>query len=468
MQNPPNPPTNLTASAELVVRGKRVVMPEGERAAAIHIRGGLIAAVTEFGDVASGSLVHDAGESVVMPGLVDTHVHINEPGRADWEGFSTATRAAAAGGVTTLIEMPLNSIPATTSAAAYREKLAAAAGKLWVDTGFWGGVVPGNAGQVRPLWEAGVFGFKCFLAQSGVEEFANVAEADLRVALPELAACDAPLLVHAELPAPLDQAIAHLPKGSSSRRYATWLASRPREAENDAISLLLRLCRESKVRVHIVHLSSSDAIARLREAKADADGARVTIETCPHYLTFAAEEIADGATLLKCAPPIRERDNRERLWAALGEGTIDMIASDHSPCPSAMKLAEEGDFLRAWGGISSLQIALAAVWTEACSRGYSVTRVCEWMCRAPARLAGLVAQKGKIAAGCDADLVIWNPDAKFRVEPAALHHRHKQTPYAGRELQGVVEVTFLRGRKIFERGEFVGSPIGHILQRGNG
>jgi allantoinase len=468
MQNPSNPPANVTAGAEFVVRGKRVVTPEGERAAAIHIRAGLIAAITEFDDVASGSLMHDAGKSVVMPGLVDTHVHINEPGRADWEGFSTATRAAAAGGVTTLIEMPLNSIPATTSAAAYREKLAAAAGKLWVDTGFWGGVVPGNAAQVRPLWEAGVFGFKCFLAPSGVEEFANVAEADLRIALPELAACGAPLLVHAELPGPLDEAVARLPKGSSARRYATWLASRPREAENEAIALVLRLCREFKVRVHIVHLSSSDAIAQLRQAKADADGARVTVETCAHYLTFAAEEIADGATLLKCAPPIRERDNREKLWAALGGGTIDMIASDHSPCPPAMKLAEEGDFLRAWGGIASLQIGLAAVWTEARSRGYSVTRVCEWMCRAPARLAGLAARKGKIATGCDADLVIWNPDTKFRVEPAALHHRHKQTPYAGRELQGVVEATFLRGRKIFECGEVVGAPIGHILQRGNG
>ena len=457
---------NLTANPELVVRGKRVVTPEGERAAAIHIRGGVISAVREFGDVRGCASVHEAGESVAMAGLVDTHVHINEPGRADWEGFSTATRSAAAGGMTTLIEMPLNSIPATTSGAAYREKVAAAAGKLWVDAGFWGGVVPGNCSEIRPLWDAGVFGFKCFLVPSGVDEFANVTGSDLRAALTQLVACDAVLLVHAELPGPIDEAYAQLAKGSSARRYETWLSSRPRAAENEAICLMLRLCREFKARLHIVHLSSSDAIAQLRQAKAD--GARVTVETCPHYLTFAAEDIADGATELKCAPPIRERENREKLWAALDDGTIDMIASDHSPCPPAMKLQEDGDFVRAWGGIASLQLSLATVWTEARARGYAVTRLAEWLCAAPARLAGLGGKKGTIAVGCDADLVIWNPEAKFLVEPAALHHRHKLTPYAGRELQGVVETTFLRGRKIFERGEFSTGPIGHVLQRGNG
>jgi allantoinase len=457
---------NLAANPELVVRGKRVVTPEGERAAAIHVRSGVISAIREFGDVSGCASVYEAGELVVMAGLVDTHVHINEPGRADWEGFSSATRAATAGGVTTLIEMPLNSIPATTSGAAYREKLAAASGKLWVDVGFWGGVVPGNRAEIRPLWDAGVFGFKCFLVPSGAEEFANVTESDLRSALPELVACDALLLVHAELPALIEEACARLPKGLSARRYETWLASRPRAAENEAIDLMLRLSREFKARVHIVHLSSSEAVAQLRQAKAD--GAKVTVETCPHYLTFAAEDVSDGATELKCAPPIRERENRDKLWAALGDGTINMIASDHSPCPPAMKLQEDGDFMRAWGGIASLQLSLAAVWTEARARGYAVTRLAEWLCAAPARLAGLSGKKGTIAVGCDADLVIWNPDANFRVEPAALHHRHKLTPYAGRELQGVVETTFLRGRKIFERGEFVAGPIGHVLQRGNG
>jgi allantoinase len=465
MPNSPSAPVNPATNPDLIVRGKRVILPEGERAAAIYIRGGAVHAIPEFNDVPAGCPVHEAGESVVMPGLVDTHVHINEPGRTDWEGFSTATRAAAAGGVTTLIEMPLNSIPATTTAAAYREKLAAAVGKLWVDAGFWGGVVPGNIAELRPLWDAGVFGFKCFLVPSGVDEFAHVLKADLTSALPEIASLGAPLLVHAELPAPIDEAAAKLPKSASPRRYATWLASRPREAENEAIALLMQLARQFKARIHVVHLSSSDAVTYLQKAKSE--GLAVTVETCPHYLTFFAEEIADGATEFKCAPPIRERENRELLWAALGDGTIDRIATDHSPCPPPMKLKDEGDFLRAWGGISSLQLSLPAVWTEAQRRGYAVSRVAEWMCAAPARLAGLEKRKGSLMAGCDADIVIWNPEAKFRVDPAQLQNRHKLTPYAGRELAGVVETTFLRGRKIFDRGEFSASSIGQALRRGS-
>jgi allantoinase len=398
-----------------------------------------------------------------MPGLVDTHVHINEPGRTEWEGFATATRAAAAGGVTTLIEMPLNSIPATTTAAGFHEKIAAAAAQLSVDVGFWGGVVPGNVAELRPLWEAGVFGFKCFLVPSGVDEFRHVGDSDLRAALPELAALGATLLAHAELPGPIEEAARKQRKDAPANRYATWLASRPREAENEAIALLLRLAGEFKTRIHIVHLSSSDSIPQLRQARAR--GIRVSVETCPHYLAFVAEEIADGATEFKCAPPIRECENREKLWTALRDGTIDFIVSDHSPCPPAMKLREEGDFLRAWGGIASLQIGLPAVWTQARSRGYALTHVAEWMCRGPARLAGLEKRKGAIAAGCDADLVIWNPDQKFCVYPAGLHHRHKLTPYAGRELFGVVETTFLRGRKVFERGEFSAAPAGQILYR---
>jgi allantoinase len=440
-----------------------VVTLDGERPAAIHIRDGVITAVSEFDNIPAGCAVHEAGESVVMPGLVDTHVHINEPGRTEWEGFATATRAAAAGGVTTLIEMPLNSIPATTTAAGFREKIAAASGQLSVDVGFWGGVVPGNVAELRPLWEAGVFGFKCFLVPSGVEEFQEVSEADLRAALPELAALGAVLLAHAELPGPIDEAVRMQPKSAPANRYATWLASRPRQAEDEAIALLLRLAEEFHARIHIVHLSSADSIAQLRQARAR--GIRVSAETCPHYLTFDSEEIGDGATQFKCAPPIRERENREKLWAALREGTIDFIVSDHSPCPPAMKLREEGDFPRAWGGIASLQLGLPAVWTQARSRGYALTRVAEWMCRGPARLAGLEKRKGAIAVGCDADLVIWNPDAKFRVEPARLHFRHKLTPYAGRELFGAVETTFLRGRKVFAREEFSAAPAGKILYR---
>jgi allantoinase len=463
MRSSPHISDSSSNAIELIVRGQRVITPDGEGPAAIHIRGGVITAISTFDDIPSGLPIHEAGTSVVMPGLVDTHVHINEPGRTEWEGFSSATQAAAAGGVTTLVEMPLNSIPATTTAAAYREKIAAATGKLWVDVGFWGGAVPGNAEEIRTLWEAGVFGFKCFLIASGVDEFPHVAESDLRAVLPELGALGAPLLAHAELPGPIDDAVKRRAQGASARRYATWLSSRPREAENKAISLLLRLAHEFNARVHIVHLSSSDAIPQLQRAKSE--GVRVSVESCPHYLTFTAEEIADGATEFKCAPPVRENENRERLWVALREGTIDLIASDHSPCPPAMKQREEGDFLRAWGGIASLQLSLSAVWTQARSRGYALTDVSMWMCSRPARLAGLEKRKGAIATGGDADLVIWNPDVKFRVDPARLHHRHKLTPYAGRELAGVVEATFLRGRKIFDRGEFPGAPMGRVLYR---
>jgi len=440
-----------------------VVTSEAERAASIHVRGGLISRISSFGDAPSGAPVHDAQNSIVMPGIVDTHVHINEPGRTEWEGFSTATRAAAAGGITTLIEMPLNSIPATTTAAGFREKLAATAGKLWVDVGFWGGVVPGNATELRPLWESGVFGFKCFLVPSGVEEFVSVAERDLRGALPELSALKAPLLVHAELPGPIAEAEKKVTK-ADPRRYSAWLASRPRAAENEAIELLVKLARELGARIHIVHLSSSDAIATLQKAKSD--GQAVTVETCPHYLTFDAQDVGDGRTEFKCAPPIREKDNREKLWTALGDGTIDFIATDHSPCPPAMKLLEAGDFLRAWGGIASLELSLPAVWTEASSRGYALPRLADWLCSGPARLAGLE-RKGKIAVGYDADFVIWNPDGRFSVDPAKLHQRNKITPYAGRELLGVVETTFLRGRKIFDRGELSHSPLGQILRRGS-
>jgi allantoinase len=463
MLNSRHTPSNSPDTSQLIIRGRRIVTLEGEQPAAIHVQDGVITAISPFDDIPSGAPIYEAGSSVIMPGLVDTHVHINEPGRTEWEGFLSATQAAAAGGVTTLIEMPLNSIPATTTAAAYREKTAAAAGKLRVDVGFWGGVVPGNASELRPLWDAGVFGFKCFLVASGVEEFPQVIESDLRAALPELAALRAPLLAHAELPGPIEGAMKTLIPGQPTHRYATWLASRPRKAENEAIALLLRLAGEFNARIHIVHLSSSDATSQLQYAKSQ--GARLTVESCPHYLTFTSEEIPDGATQFKCAPPLREKENREKLWTALLDGTIDLIASDHSPCPPAMKLLEQGDFLRAWGGIASLQLSLPVVWTQARSRGYAFTDVAKWMCSGPAHLAGLDSRKGAIAPGCDADIVIWSPEATFRVDPVRLHHRHKLTPYAGRELAGVVETTFLRGQKIFDRGEFPGAPMGRVLYR---
>jgi allantoinase len=424
--------------------------------------------------------IFDAADLLVMPGIVDPHVHINDPGRVDWEGFSTATRAAAAGGVTTLIEMPLNSIPATTSAEGFRAKLAATAGKLNVDAGFWGGVVPGNTAELRPLWDAGVFGFKCFLVPSGVDEFPHVTEKDLRAAMPVLAELGAPLLVHAELPGPIEtiekrEKTAPGPRGAATR-YATWLASRPPEAETEAIALVLQLAREFNVHVHIVHLSAAAALPLLADARAK--GTKFSVETCPHYLTFAAEDIPDGATEFKCAPPIRDKDNREKLWAALGDGSIDFIATDHSPCPPEMKCRETGDFLKAWGGIASLQLELPSIWTLAQQRGHSVQRLAEWLCARPAKLAGLAGQKGTIAVGCDADFVVWNPEGKSRVQPSDLYQRHKLTPYAGMEMRGVVEATFLRGRKIFERpltskdapvaaNEFAPAPIGHVLKRGS-
>jgi allantoinase len=464
MPNPFKSSDGSSGETDLIVRGKRVVTPDGERAAAIHIRGGVITKISGFDDVPSGKHIFDAHDLAVMPGLVDTHVHINEPGRTEWEGFATATRAAAAGGITTLIEMPLNSIPATTSVAAFQTKLAAAAGKLSVDTGFWGGVVPGNTQDLRGLWEAGCFGFKCFLIDSGVKEFASVGEADLREAMPALAKIGAPLLAHAELPGPIKDAAKLRLADASRKAYQTWLDSRPRAAENDAIDLLLRLGSATGSRIHIVHLSSTDTIPQIRKAKAK--GQPVSVETCPHYLTYTSGEIRDEETLFKCAPPIRERENREKLWASLRDGTLDMIATDHSPCPPEMKRQDSGDFLDAWGGIASLQLSLPAVWTEAKRRGFSLMHLSTWLCEAPAQLAGLTHQKGAIAPGRDADLVIWNPKAGFKVDPAQLHHRHKLTPYAERDLMGIVEATFLRGVKIFERGRFCAAPAGKILLRG--
>jgi len=446
----------------LVIRSQRV-LAEGElRPASIAAQDGVIAAIGGFEEFGSGVDQHDFGDAVVMPGLVDTHVHINEPGRAEWEGFATATRAAAAGGVTTLIEMPLNSIPATTTVEAFLAKVAAAEGRLAVDVGFWGGVVPGNTAELRALYEAGVFGFKCFLAPSGVPEFAAVGEPELREALPVLSSLGAVLLVHSELPGPIEEASSEV-RGDDPRRYSTWLKSRPRAAENQAIALLIRLSWEFDARVHVVHLSSSDALPCLRRARAE--GAKITVETCPHYLTLTAEEIRDGDTEFKCAPPVRRRANREQLWHALADGSIDLVATDHSPCPPAMKCRETGDFMRAWGGIASLELSLPVMWTEARQRGAGVKQIARWLCEAPSRLAGL-SRKGAIAVGCDADLVVWDPEAEFCVDAATLHQRHKLTPYAGRKLRGLVQATFLRGQKIYERGDFPAPAAGRVLKRG--
>jgi allantoinase len=466
----------------LVIRGKQVVLPDGIAAAAVHISVDKISTIADYENVpAHCELVEADEQSIVMAGLVDSHVHVNEPGRTEWEGFETATRAAAAGGITTIIDMPLNSIPPTTTLAGFEEKLAAAKNKCLVDVGFWGGVVPGNTSELAALLDAGVVGFKCFLIHSGVDEFPNVTEEDLRIALPELTRLGAILIVHAEVPGPISRtgipACPPVDKAATAEqngalpvwpdrnvyptRYETFLASRPRAAENEAVELMIKLAREFGTRVHIVHHSSADALPLLRAAKAS--GLRITAETCPHYLTLAAEDIPDGATEFKCCPPIRERENCEQLWAALADGTLDMIVSDHSPCPPQMKLSDSGDFLCAWGGISSLQLRLPIVWSEAQRRGHSINDLSRWLCAAPAQLVGLQDRKGKIAVGCDADLVIWNPAEQFQVTASELHHRHKLTPYEGKKLVGVVEKTFLRGRKIYDKGEFIEAPRGLLL-----
>jgi allantoinase len=425
---------------DLVIRGRRVVMPEGVRAATVHVAEGRIVRVGAWEEVMPDVPVVDAGESIVMPGLVDTHVHVNEPGRTEWEGFETATRAAGAGGVTTILDMPLNSIPATTTADALEAKRQAARGKSVVNVEFIGGVVPGNAGELEALRDAGVRAFKCFLSPSGVDEFPAVSERDLREAFPVLARLGLPLMVHAEDPACL------LPSRGGSRVYGDYLMTRPVAAERAAISLLTRLMARAPTPVHIVHLSSATSLDIVRTARAR--GLPLTVETCPHYLTFAAEDIPDGATEYKCAPPIRDKAERNALWEALIAGDIDLVASDHSPCPPEMK-ATEGDFFSAWGGIASLQLSLSAVWTGARDRRLKPERIAQWMSAAPARLVGLQSRRGVLAAGYDADIIVWDPDARFVVDPTELLHRHKVTPYAGRELFGKVSATYVGGRRIF-------------------
>ena len=443
--------------SDLVITGERVMLPSGVRPASLYIRDGQIVGIHGYLDRPAGVPEIDARDRVVMPGLVDTHVHINEPGRTDWEGFATATRAAAAGGVTTLVDMPLNSIPSTTTVAAFDRKRAAAAGQCHVDVGFWGGVVPGNVAHLEPLARAGVLGYKCFLCPSGVDEFQHVTEADLRAAFPVLARLGLPLLAHAELPEKLREPA----RTADPRSYAVWLASRPSESEHAAIDLLLRLAREYGTRVHIVHLASPEAVHTIAAARAS--GVAVTVETCPHYLTFAAEEIPDGAPAFKCAPPIRGRAERDGLWSALVSDAIDFVATDHSPSPPALKHLDDGDLLKAWGGIASLQIGLPAVWTGAAARGVPIERLARWLSEAPARLAGLEHSKGSIEVGLDADLVIFDPDAELVVDPSTLYHRHSVTPYAGMSLRGRVLTTILRGQIVFDESGGTGQPSGCLI-----
>ncbi len=452
---------------ELLLRSTRVVTPDGISPAAVAVTDGRIEAVLPYETYEtydrydtygttppSATRLEDVGDDVLLPGLVDTHVHVNDPGRTEWEGFATATRAAAAGGITTLVDMPLNSLPPTTTVPHLETKRAAARDRVHVDVGFWGGALPSNLADLRPLHDAGVFGFKAFLSPSGVEEFPHLSRSDLDAVAAAVADLGGLLVVHAEDPERLATAPHH-----AGPRYADFLASRPAAAEHDAIAALVDVAGRLGARVHVLHLSSAGALPALAAARAA--GTPLTVETCPHFLTLTAEEVPDGATEFKCCPPVREAANQDALWAGLADGTVDCVVSDHSPCTTDLKVP---DFAAAWGGISSLQLGLPAVWTEARRRGHTLADVARWMSTAPAALAGL-SDKGAIEAGRAADFAVLAPDETFTVDPAALHHRNPVTAYAGRRLHGVVRSTWLRGRKIADHGTPLTGPTGRLLER---
>lgn len=443
-----------------VFLSRRVVLPNGTQPAALLVEGGSIQQICSPDAIPPGCPIEDFGSNAILPGLVDTHVHINEPGRTEWEGFTTATRAGAAGGFTTLIDMPLNCLPETTTVAALEAKRAAAAGKCLVDWSTWGGAVADNQSHILPLAHAGVPGFKCFLIYPGCDGFTAIDRAQLERSLPDIAQTGLPLLVHAELAAPIDAALATL-HDADWRQYSTYLDSRPDLAELQAIRMLLALCRQYRFHLHIVHLSTALALPELRAAKAE--GLHLTVETCPHYLFFAAETIPDGSTIHKCAPPIRSEANRELLWGALADGTIDLIATDHSPCPPAMKRLREGRFDLAWGGISSLSVALSAVWTEASRRGYTLADITRWLSTAPAHFAGLSPNAGILAPNREATFLVFDPEATWTPTPADLHFRHPISPYLGHTLKGRVIATYLRGQSIFSEGFFPTPPDGQEI-----
>ncbi|WP_434616008.1 allantoinase AllB [Arthrobacter sp. A5] len=443
------------AAFDLVIRGGRILTTAGIVAREVGIRDGVIVAIEPLGNGLEGARSIDlADDETLIPGLVDTHVHVNEPGRTEWEGFASATRAAAAGGVTTIIDMPLNSIPPTTTVEALELKRSVARDQAFVDVGFWGGAIPGNKKDLRGLHDDGVFGFKCFLLHSGVDEFPHLEADEMEADMAELRSFDSLMIVHAED----SRAIDHAPSAEGNH-YDRFLASRPRGAENVAVAEVIERARWTGARAHILHLSSSDALPMIATAKRD--GVRLTVETCPHYLTLMAEEIPNGATAYKCCPPIREAANRELLWAGLEDGTIDCIVSDHSPSTLDLKDLENGDFAVAWGGVSSLQLGLSLIWTEARQRGITLEQVISWMSTKPAQLARLT-QKGQLALGYDADLAIFAADDAYVVDVSKLKHKNPITPYDGRPLAGVVRKTFLRGHEIDGM-----TPTGNLLRRGD-
>jgi allantoinase len=455
------------AEPDLVLEAARAVVDGTESACDVVVTVGRVVGVEDPGSVrAPGAARVRYGDDVVLlPGLVDTHVHVNDPGRTDWEGFEHATRAAAAGGVTTIVDMPLNSIPATVDVDALAVKRAAAAGRTYVDVAFWGGAVPGNHEDLQPLWQAGVLGFKCFLVDSGVPEVQPLDEAGLLTAMEAVASFGGLLLVHAEDPdavGPATVAPASVDPGpGAGTRYADFLASRPDSSEAAAVEVVVDAARRTGCRTHLVHLSGAGSVALV--AAAHDSGVPVTAETCPHYLFFSAQEIPDGATDFKCCPPIRQASDRDALWSALAAGTLRCVVSDHSPSPLDLKARDTGRFSDAWGGISSLQVSLPAVWTEARRRGHDLVDVSRWMSSGPADRAGLWS-KGRIAPGQDADFCVLAPDESFVVDPERLQHRHPVTPYAGRELAGVVRETWLAGRRV----DLGADPRGRLLLRGGG
>ncbi len=436
---------------------KRIVTPLGTQEGALLVDGEKIQAICRPTEVPADATIVDCGNSALLPGLVDTHVHINQPGRTEWEGFRTATRAAAAGGYTTLVDMPLNCLPETTTVAALEEKRQSAQGECFVDWAPWGGAVADNQSHILPLARAGVLGFKCFLIYPGCDGFTMIDQQQLEAALPFIAESKLPLLVHAELAEPIDAAMQGL-TNADWRSYATYLASRPDQAELDAIRLMIRLCRQYAFRLHIVHLSTSMALKELIAARAE--GLPITVETCPHYLHFSAEEIADGATLLKCAPPIRSKNNQEALWQGLRDGAIDMIVTDHSPCPPEMKREDTGRFDQAWGGIASLSLALSIIHTDCSRRSLSLDHIARWMSSAPAGLAGIGHKAGTLEPGREANFIIFDTEGEFTVTADRLHYRHAVSPYLGETLRGIVKQTFLRGRSIYREGNFAPTPSG--------
>ena len=442
------------SKAPFAIFSHNIITPQGSTSGYLIVEAGLI---KEIAANKPDMQIIEAADQVVMPGVIDPHVHINEPGRTDWEGFTTATQAAAAGGVTTLVDMPLNSTPVTTSKDHLQEKIKAAEGKMHVNVGFWGGLVPGSQQHLADLLRSGVLGIKVFLCPSGISDFPEVAEHDLRLALPLLSEKQLPLLVHAELTSPV-----HIPSGLPATEYETYLKTRPPAWELDAINLMIGLCKEFQTPVHIVHLAAAEALPLLASAKNEAP---ITVETCPHYLCLASEDIPSAQTQFKCAPPIRSRENNQLLWEGLMSETIDFIASDHSPAPAPMKCLEEGDFLKAWGGISSIQFSLPLIWTLGMSRNLSLQLLSQWLCAIPAKFLGLDHCKGHIAPGYHADLVIWDPQEAFTITPEVIHFKHKITPYMNRQLKGVVKRTYIGGQLAFSEQGFADPPIGQIILR---